>query len=118
MKTKPLFWMGSSRSDLKEFPEAVKDIMGFVLYVAQKGNKHPAAKPLKGFHGAGVLEIIENYSGNAFRVVYTTSLQSAVYVLHAFQKKSKSGIETPKRDIALIATRLKQASMHHESLFK
>jgi phage-related protein len=118
MNTNPLIWIGSCREDIKKFPEAVKDVAGFALYKAQMGGKHPAAKPLKGFHGAGVIEIVENYSGNAYRIVYTTRLEGAIYVLHAFQKKAKTGIETPKQEIDLINNRLKAASAYHELRFK
>jgi phage-related protein len=88
-------------------------VAGYALYSAQNGGKHPAAKPLKGFRGAGVLEIVENYSNNSYRIVYTTKFESVIYVLHAFQKKSKSGIATPKKDIDLIHDRLKTASEHY-----
>lgn len=118
MDTKPLVWIGSSGEDLRKFPEAVKDVAGFALYKAQMGGKHPAAKPLKGFHGAGVVEIAENYSGNTYRVIYTTRMEGAIYVLHAFQKKAKTGIETPKKEIKLINSRLKTASEYHELRLK
>ena len=118
MDMKPLVWIGSSKEDLKKFPEAVKDVAGFALYKAQMGGKHPAAKPLKGFNGAGVVEIVENYSGNTYRVIYTTMLKGAIYVLHAFQKKAKTGIETPKQEIDLINSRLKTALEYHELQFK
>lgn len=110
---KRVLWMGSTREDLRDFPEAVKDIMGFALYLAQTGGKHPAAKPLKGFSGAGVLEIVEDHHGDTYRAVYTVRLADAIYVLHAFQKKSKSGIATPQREIELIRQRLQRAIEHH-----
>jgi phage-related protein len=110
---KPLFWIASSKDDLRAFPEQVKDVMGFALYQAQKGSKHGAAKPLKGFGGAGVLEIVENHAGNTFRVVYTVKLTGVVYVLDAFQKKSKKGIKTPKSDIDRIKKRLRTATEHY-----
>jgi len=78
-------------------------------YLAQIGDKHPTAKPLKGFSGAGVLEIVDNYDGDTYRTVYTVKLAGVVYVLHAFQKKSKKGIATPKKDIDMIKKRLKLA---------
>jgi len=118
MDIKPLFWIGSSRDDLKKLPDEVQDVAGFGLYKAQMGGKHPAAKPLKGYHGAGVVEIVDNYSGNTYRIVYTTKLEGVVYVLHAFQKKAKSGIETPKQEIDLINSRLKTAIEYHKSRFK
>ena len=103
---RPLFWVGSSRDDLKRFPEAVKDVMGYALHLAQTGAKHRQAKPLKGFGGAGVLEIVEDHAGDTYRAVYTVRFEDAVYVLHAFQKKAKSGIRTPKRDLNLVRERL------------
>lgn len=110
---KPLFWMSGSRDDLRAFPEDVKDVMGFALYQAQKGGKHVAAKPLKGFGGTGVLEIVDNHEGNTFRAVYTVKFAGAVYVLDAFQKKSKKGVKTPKGDIDRIKKRLKAAEEHY-----
>lgn len=111
---KPLFWVGSSKEDLSEFPEDVKDVMGFALHLAQTGLKHPDAKPLKGFKGAGVLEVVEDHDGDTYRAVYTVRLAGAVYVLHAFQKKSKKGIATPKADIDLVKARLRRAEEDHE----
>jgi phage-related protein len=106
---KPVIWVGSSREDLRAFPEAVQDHMGYALYVAQQGGKHRDTKTLAGFGGAGVVEIIKDYRGDSFRAVYTLRLAGAVYVLHAFQKKSKTGRETPRQDIALIKQRLREA---------
>jgi|SRR5208283_5102051 len=106
---KPLIWMGSSRKELREFPEPVQDHMGYALYVAQRGGKHRDAKALTGFGGAGVVEIIEDYRGDTFRAIYTLRYAGAVYVLHAFQKKSKSGRETPRREMELIQQRLREA---------
>ncbi len=110
---KPLFWIASSKDDLRAFPEDVKDVMGFALFQAQKGGKHVAAKPLKGFGGAGVLEIIGNHEGGTFRIVYTVKFAGIVYVLDAFQKKSKRGARTPKGDIDRIKKRLKTAEEHY-----
>ena len=115
---KPIFWMGSSQDDLRGFPEEVRSEMGYGLYVAQKGGKHPDAKPLKGFRGASVLEIIERHDGNTYRAVYTVRLADAVYLLHAFEKKSKRGIATPKPDLDLIKRRLQQAEVHHKDWTK
>ncbi len=112
---KPVEWIGSSRDDLREFPEDVQQMMGFALYRAQLGKKHPDAKPLKGFKGASILEIVENYDGDTYRAVYTVKFEEIVYVLHSFQKKSKHGIATPKQDINLIETRLKRAQEHYEA---
>ena len=90
------------------FPRIVQREMGYALFLAQVGERHPTmAKTLKGFGGANVVEIRESYDGNAYRAVYTVRYADAVYVLHAFQKKSKKGKETPKRDIDLITKRLK-----------
>lgn len=115
---KPVEWIGSSRDDLREFPEEVQQVVGFALYRAQQGKKHPDAKPFKGFKGAGVLEIVENFDGDTYRSVYTVKFEGIVYVLHAFQKKSKQGIATPKQDIELIETRLKRAKEHYKTYLK
>ncbi len=109
MNRKPLSFVGSSRNDLRKFPEDVKVDIGYALHEAQMGLKLAAAKPLKGFGGAGVLEIIEDYSGDTYRAVYTVRFHSVVYVLHCFQKKSKHGIRTPQEDVDLIQRRLKTA---------
>jgi phage-related protein len=106
---KPLIWIGSSRKDLREFPEDVQHRMGYVLWIAQIGGKHRDAKALSGFGGAGVLEIIEDYRGDTFRAVYTLKYADVVFMLHAFQKKSKTARETPRRDIELIKQRLREA---------
>ncbi|HEY7309155.1 MAG TPA: type II toxin-antitoxin system RelE/ParE family toxin [Gemmataceae bacterium] len=111
---KPLFWVGSSKKDLKGFPLEVRRTMGFALFQAQAGGKHVDAKPLKSFGGAGVLEVVENLQGSTFRAVYTVKLAGAVYVLHAFQKKSKKGRKTPKAEWDLIRKRLKAAEEHYE----
>jgi phage-related protein len=110
---KPVEWIASSHKDLCAFPIQVQRVMGFAIYLAQIGGKHEAAKPLQGFGGAGVLEVVEDYDGNAFRAVYTVRFADMVYVLHAFQKKSKSGIATPKADVDLIRKRLKIAEERH-----
>jgi phage-related protein len=112
---KPVVWIGSAKADLSAFPEEVKDSIGFALYVAQQGGKHSDAKPLKGFAGAGVLEIIEDHDGDTYRAVYTVRLAGRVYVLHSFKKKSKSGIATPKAEVNLIKTRLKRAEEEHRA---
>ena len=106
---KPVTWVGTSLKDLREFPEAVQDHVGYALYVAQRGGKHQDAKVLSGFGGAGVVEIIKDHRGDTFRAVYTLRYAGNVYVLHAFQKKSKTGRETPRRDIELIKQRLREA---------
>jgi phage-related protein len=109
---KLLQWVGSAKKDLLAMPDDVKDVFGFALHLAQVGKKHDQAKPLKGFGGAGVLEVVEDHIGDTFRAVYTVKLANAVYVLHCFQKKSTRGIETPKPDIDLIRERLKAAQTH------
>jgi len=111
---KPLYWVGSSLADVRAFPEEVRMDVGFALWVAQQGHRPRQAKVLKGIvSGSGVLEIVERHDGDAYRVVYTIRLQNAVYVLHAFQKKSKRGIKTPKHDVDLIRDRLKDAEAHY-----
>ena len=110
---KPLVWIGNSLETVQGFPSAVKDEIGFALYQAQIGKKHLNAKPMKGL-GPGVFEIVSDYRRNTFRAVYIVRLGLRVYVLHAFQKKSKSGIATPKSEIALIKDRLKRAVELHK----
>ena len=112
---KPLHWVGSSRRDFMDFPDQAKSDMGYALGVAQFGAKHPHAKPCKG-EGQGVFEIVESHDGNAFRAIYTVRFEGAVYVLHAFQKKSPSGIRTASSDVALVRERLKQARQHYEAI--
>ena len=106
---KPVTWVGTSLKDLREFPAPVQDHMGYALYVAQRGGKHPDSKVLSGFGGAGVLEVIKDHRGDTFRAVYTLKYAGRVFVLHAFQKKSKSGRQTPHREIELIQQRLRAA---------
>jgi phage-related protein len=106
---KPLRWVGSAKKDLLAMPDVVQQIFGFALYYAQIGLLHPAAKPLKGLGSAGVVEIVEDWRGNAYRAVYTVRFAEAVYVLHCFQKKSKQGIGTPRQELDLIHARLKEA---------
>ena len=105
----PLHWVGSSKRDLLSLPAPVVDLFGFALYLAQDGKKHEQAKPLRGFGSAGVLEVVEDWDRSAYRAVYTVRFESAVFVLHVFQKKSKRGAATPKADIDLIRERLKAA---------
>jgi len=113
---KPLFWISSAKADLLQFPELVKDAIGVALSVAQFGGKHPHAKPWKG-EGPGVLEIVEDHRGDTFRAVYTVRFEHALYVLHAFQKKSHRGSKTPKSDIELIGKRLVAAQEDYETRF-
>jgi phage-related protein len=113
---KPLRWVGASKKDLLAMPDDVIDVFGFALHLAQAGKKHDQAKPLKGFGGAGVLEVVEDHLGDTYRAVYTVKIADAVYVLHCFQKKSKQGIETPKHDLDLIRERLKAAQAHAKGI--
>ena len=112
---KNIVWVGSSRADLKAFPAEVKDVMGYALYQAQIGLKALSAKPLRGFGGAGILEIVENHQTDTYRAVYTVKFSNFIYVLHAFQKKSRKGIATPKPDIDLIKRRLRAAEEHYKT---
>jgi phage-related protein len=109
IQPKPVRWVGSSKEDLRSFPEEVRRQVGGALWDAQLGLKAPFAKPLKGFRGAGILEIVDDFDGDTYRAVYAIRFAGAVYVLHAFQKKSKHGIATPKAELDLIAQRLKRA---------
>jgi len=111
---KKIDFIGSSREELKRFPEEVKDDIGYALFEAQEGKKPAAAKPLKGFGGAGVLEIIEDFAGDTYRAVYTVKFNKVIYVLHCFQKKSKHGIKTPQQDLDLIKRRLKIAEQDYK----
>lgn len=111
---KPVRWVGSSKEDLRTFPEEVRSRVGGALWEAQLGRKAQYAKPLKGFGGASVLEVVDDFDGDTFRAVYTVRFAGAVYVLHAFQKKSKRGVATPKAELDLIAQRLKRAREDYE----
>ncbi len=112
---KPVEWMARTKEDLLAFPRKVVHHIGRALTVAQFGGKHQAAKPLKGFGGAGVLEIIENFDGDTYRAVYTVQFAGVVYVLHAFQKKAKRKIATPKKEMDLIKARLQDARKHYKA---
>ncbi|HEY2115470.1 MAG TPA: type II toxin-antitoxin system RelE/ParE family toxin [Candidatus Angelobacter sp.] len=103
---KPIRWIGSSLRDLKSFPAEVRSDVGFALYAAQNGEMDPSAKPMKGFGGAGVIEIVAPFFGDTWRAVYTVRFQGMVYVLHAFQKKSKSGRATPMKELERVRQRL------------
>jgi phage-related protein len=113
---KPLYWTGSTKKDLLALPDEVIDVFGFALFLAQTGRKHEQAKPLQGFGGAGVLEVVEDHMGDTYRAVYTVKFPEAVYVLHCFQKRSTHGIKTSKRDIELIRTRYRAARAHAEGV--
>jgi phage-related protein len=109
---KPVEWMGSALDNLRDFPEAVQDEVGYALYVAQRGEHPLQIKRLKG-ELRGLIEIVEDFDGNAYRAVYTVKLRGAVYVLHVFQKKSTRGIATPRREIEVIKERYARAREHH-----
>jgi len=109
IKEKPLEWIGSSYKDLLALPASVRRNVGHALSLAQAGGQGENTKVLKGFGGAGVVEVVENDEGGTYRAVYTVRFVQAVFVLHCFQKKSTRGIATPKADMDLIRTRLKQA---------
>jgi phage-related protein len=113
---KPMFWIGSAKSNLLEFPEPVKDEIGIALSVAQFGGKHPKAKPWKG-EGAGVFEVVDDYRGDAYQAVYTVKFENAAYVLHAFQKKSPKGIKTAQTDVDLVSRRLGVAGEDYEARY-
>jgi phage-related protein len=110
---RPVTWVGSSRADLKRFPPPVRRDVGQAIYAAQRGETDPAAKPMKGFGGARVMEIVDRHDTNTYRAVYTAQFDEAIYVLHAFQKKSKSRIATPTSEIDLIRRRLAEAERLH-----
>ena len=113
-REKPLHWVASAKKDYLAFPTEVQDEMGYALGLAQLGANYPSAKPWKG-EGPGIFEIVEDYRGDTYRAVYTVRFADVVYVLHAFQKKSKSGIKTPREDLSLIAARLKRAQADYAS---
>ncbi len=115
VKRKPLDFIGSSREDLRRFPKGVRIVMGTALNSAQLGGKHPAVKPIKGFRGAGVLEIVDDFDGDTYRAAYTVKFEGIIYVLHAFRKKSKKGTETPKRDMELVRAHYKFAKEAYEA---
>ncbi|WP_294986569.1 type II toxin-antitoxin system RelE/ParE family toxin [Sulfuritalea sp.] len=112
---KPLKWIGSAKRDLDSMPEDVKDLFGHAIDLAQAGGKHQDAKALSGFGSAGVLEVVEDFRSDTYRAVYTVKFAGWVYVLHCFQKKSKSGIKTPKEDMDMINARLKAAKQDFEN---
>lgn len=112
---KPLKWVGSAKRDLDGMPGEVQDVFGHAIDLAQAGGRHLDAKALSGFGSAGVLEVVEDFRGGTFRAIYTVKFSGWVYVLHCFQKKSKSGIKTPKEDLDLIKARLKAAAQDFEA---
>src|SRR5580704_8194424 len=110
---RPIIWVGSSRRDLRAFPREVRLDVGRSLYAAQQGETDPSAKPLKGFGGGSVIEIVTEHRGGTWRAVYTVRFVEAIYVLHTFQKKSKKGIATPNKDMKLVRQRLSEAERLH-----
>jgi phage-related protein len=118
IEPKPLRWVGSSKDDLSDFPPDVRRRVGGALWDAQRGLKAPYAKPLRGFGGAGVLEIVDDHDGDTYRAIYTVRFPGVVYVLHAFQKKSKRGVATPKHELNLIEQRLNRAREDNEQWSK
>lgn len=115
---KPVIWIGTAHEDWLSLPDQVQDVMGYALYLAQCGEKADNAKPLMGFKGASVLEIVDDFDGNTYRAVYTIRFADVVYVLHVFQKKSKKGIATPKSQLQLIEQRLKKAREYHDTHYR
>ena len=112
-----VIWVGSSKKDLKSFPKAVQRDIGQALYAAQCGETYPSVKPLKGFGGRSVLEIVAPYATDTYRAVYTVRFSDAIHLLHTFQKKAKKGIATPKKEIELIKQRLKDAEQLHRERY-
>lgn len=112
---KPVKWVGSAKRDLDSMPEDVKDVFGHAIDLAQAGGKHQDAKVMTGFGSAAVLEVVEDFRTDTFRAVYTVKFAGWVYVLHCFQKKSKTGIKTPREDLELIRARLKAAKQDYET---
>ncbi len=115
---KPVAWVGSSYKDFRAFPDSVQDAMGYALYWAQTGDLHHSAKPLKGFGGASVVEIVEDHGTDTYRAIYTVRFAGIVYVLHAFQKKARKGRKTPDQEIDLVRRRLRTAEEDYERLTK
>ena len=113
---RPLLWVASSKRDYRGFPPRVQDTLGFELFLAQTGQHPPSAKLLKGL-GSGVVELIEDFDGDTYRTIYTVRFREAVYVLHAFKKKSKRGVATPKSDIDLVKRRLKDTEFDYAERF-
>lgn len=113
---KKIIWVGSSYQDLKDFPPPVRNAVGYALFWAQTGKKHPHAKVLSGLGSASTIEIKENDRSGTYRLIYTLELEEYIFVLHVFQKKSKSGIVTPKKELDMIKNRLKEAKALYKGL--
>ena len=114
---RPLLWISSSKRDYREFPPRVQDNLGFELFLAQTGQHPPSAKPLKGL-GSGTIELVEDFDGDTYRTVYTVRFEKAIYVLHAFKKKSKRGNKTPSSDIELVGRRLRAAASDYADRYE
>jgi len=112
-REKPVEWVGSSRKDIQDLPPRIRKQFGLALLAAQAGGRSPKAKPLSGFGGASVIEVVENHDTDTYRAIYTVRFQEAVYVLHVFQKKSRQGVQTPQKEMELVRSRLKQAEVMH-----
>ncbi len=115
---KPVQWVGSSRKDIQDLPPRVRKQLGLALLAAQTGDRSPKAKPLSGFGGASVIEVVENYDTDTYRAIYTVRFREAIYVLHVFQKKSRQGSQTPQKELDLVRSRLKQAEAMHAEWLK
>jgi phage-related protein len=115
---KPVEFVGGSRQALRSLPKPVRCVFAYAIFLAEEGQKHPDAKPLKGFGGAGVLEVVEDFQGDSYRAVYTVKFEDVVYVLDAFQKKAKKGRATPQVDIDRIKARLKMAEEHYQENYR
>jgi phage-related protein len=118
IQMKTLFWVGTSRKDLAALPSEVKDVFGYALYKAEIGSQHLHAKPLKGFNGNGVIEVVKSQLRNTYRLVYSTDFNNGIYVLHCFQKKSTQGIKTSQSDMNLIFVNYKSAKAHSQDTSK
>jgi phage-related protein len=118
IQMKTLFWVGTSRKDLAALPSEVKDVFGYALYKAEIGSQHLHAKPLKGFNGNGVIEVVKSQLRNTYRLVYSTDFNNGIYVLHCFQKKSTQGIKTSQSDMNLIFVNYKSAKAHSQDKSK
>jgi phage-related protein len=118
IQMKTLFWVGTSRKDLAALPSEVKDVFGYALYKAEIGSQHLHAKPLKGFNGNGLIEVVKSQLRNTYRLVYSTDFNNGMYVLHCFQKKSTQGIKTSQSDMNLIFVNYKSAKAHSQDKSK
>jgi phage-related protein len=118
IQIKTLFWVGTSRKDLAALPSEVRDVFGYALYKAEIGSQHSHAKPLKGFNGNGVIEMVKSQLRNTYRLVYSTDFNNGIYVLHCFQKKSTQGIKTSQSDMNLILVNYNVAKAHSQDTSK